>query len=142
MMGPLGVLLTIVVAFALTAGALFGLRDRSVLASPPEAVAEDFVRKLETGRYVRAHGDLGDELAQQVGPDSLRSLLHSLEQRVGQIIDVRGERLWMTTTAARAATVLTIKGGQEVEVEFPLEWSKGEWSVADVGGLERERRRE
>jgi hypothetical protein len=138
----LGVLLTAVLAFALTAGALFGLRDRSVLASPPEAVTEDFVRKLETGRYVRAHEDLSDDLAQQVGPDSLRSLLHGLEQRVGQIVDVRGERLWMTNPAARAAAILTTERGQELEVEFPLEWSKGEWSIADVGGLERERRRD
>jgi hypothetical protein len=142
MIGPLGVLLTIVLAFALSAGALFGLRDRSVLASPPEAVAEDFVRKLETGRYVRAHEDLSDDLAKQIGPDSLRSLLHGLEQRVGQILDVQGERLWMTNTGARAAAILTTEGGQELEVEFPLEWSNGEWSVADVRGLERERRRE
>jgi hypothetical protein len=142
MIGPLGVLLTIVLAFALSAGALFGLRDRSVLASPPEAVAEDFVRKLETGRYVRAHEDLSDDLAKQIGPDSLRSLLHGLEQRVGQILDVQGERLWMTNTGARAAAILTTEGGQELEVEFPLEWNNGEWSVADVRGLERERRRE
>jgi hypothetical protein len=139
MTGLLGALLTAALAFALTAGALFGLRDRSVLASPPEAVAEDFVRKLETGRYVRAREDLSDDLAQQVGPDSLRLLLHSLEQRAGQILDVRGERLWMTNTAARAAAVLTTEGGRELEVEFPLEWTKGEWSVADVRGLERER---
>jgi hypothetical protein len=142
MMGPLGVLLTIVLAFALSAGALFGLRDRSVLASPPEAVAEDFVRKLGTGRYVRAHEDLSDDLAQQVEPDSLRSLLHGLEQRTGRLLDVRGERLWMTNTAARAAAILTTEQGQKVEVELPLEWSNGEWSVADVRGLERERRRD
>jgi hypothetical protein len=142
MIGLLGMLLTIAIALGVTAGSLFGLRDRSVLASPPEAVVEDFMRKLETGRYVRAHGDLSDDVARQVTADSLRSLLHALEARVGAIVDVHGERRWMTRPAARAAAILTTERGQEVEVEFPLEWSKGEWSVADVRGLERERRRE
>jgi hypothetical protein len=141
MIGLLGVLLTITLAIGATAGALFGLRDRSVLASPPESVVEDFVRKLETKRYVRAHGELSDDVAKQVSPDSLRSLLRALENRVGKIVSVRGERLWMTRDTARAAAVLETDRDQEVEVEFPLQWSSGQWSVADVQGLERERRR-
>jgi hypothetical protein len=136
----LGVVLTVLLTVGVAAAAVFGLGDRSVLTSPPELVVEDFMRKLETGRYVRAHGDLSDGLAQQVTPDSLRSLLRALESRVGAIVDVRGERLWMTNRAARAATTLETDRGQEVEVEFPLEWSSGEWSVADLRGLERERR--
>ncbi|MFN2565654.1 MAG: hypothetical protein ABR499_11715 [Gemmatimonadaceae bacterium] len=138
----LGVALTVALALGVTAGALFGLRDRSVLTSPPEATAEDFMRKLVTQRYVRAHADLGDDLAQQVTPDSLRSLLRALESRVGTIVDVRGERLWMTDGAARAAAVLETERGEKVEVEVPLEWSGGEWAVADVRGLERDRRTE
>jgi hypothetical protein len=141
MIGLLGVLLTITLAIGVTAGSLFGLHDRSILASPPESAVEDFVRKLETKRYVRAHGDLNDDVAKQVSPDSLRSLLRALESRVGKIVSVRGERLWMTRGAARAAAVLETERDQEVEVEFPLQWSSGQWSVADVQGLERERRR-
>jgi hypothetical protein len=135
MIGLLGVLLTIALALGVAAGSLFGLRDRSVLASPPESVVEDFVRKLAAGRYVRAHGDLSDDLAGQVGPDSLRSLLLALERRVGEIVDVRGERLWMTRGGARARAILKTSRHSEVEVEFPLQWSSGEWSVADLGGL-------
>jgi hypothetical protein len=140
MIGLLGVLLTIALALGVTAGSLFGLRDRSVLASPPEATVEDFVRKLATGRYVRAHNDVSDAVAEQVNPDSLRSLLGALESRVGEIVDVHGERLWMTRSGARAAAIVKTDRGQEVTVEFPLEWSSGEWSVADLQGLERERR--
>jgi hypothetical protein len=139
MIGLLGALLTIALALGVAAGSLFGLRDRSVLASPPESVVEDFVRKLAAGRYVRAHGDLSDDLAGQVGPDSLRSLLRALERRVGEIVDVRGERLWMTRDSARAATALKTSRRREVAIEFPLTWSNGEWAVADVRGLERER---
>jgi len=139
MKGLLGALLTVVLAVGVTAGSVFGLRDRSVLTSPPESAVEDFVRKLATGRYVRAHGDLSDDLAKEVGPDSLRSLVRALESRVGEIVDVRGERLWMTEGSARAAAVLETKRRREVEVDFPLEWSSGEWAVADLRGLERER---
>jgi hypothetical protein len=139
MKGPLGVLVTMAVAIGITAAALFGLGDRSLLASPPEAVVEDFMRKLETGRYVRAREDLSDDIVEQVGPDSLRALQRALEARIGKIVDVHGERLWMTRNAARAAAVLTTESRKEVEVELPLVWSSGEWAVADVRGLERER---
>lgn len=142
MNGIVGALATVALALVVTAGSLFGLRDRSVLASPPEATVEDFLRKLATERYVRAHADLSDDLARAVGPDSLRSLLRALESRVGTIDDVRGERIWMTETSARAAAVLKTDDGREMEVELPLTWSNGEWSIADVRGLERERRSE
>src|SRR3712207_2788932 len=140
MSGLVGALLTMALALAVTAASLFGLRDRSVLASPPEATVEDFLRKLATGRYVRAHADLSDDDAAQVSPDSLRSLVRALENRVGAIVDVRGERLWMTEGSARAAAVLETDRGREVEVDFPLTGSSGEWEGADVRGLERERR--
>ena len=142
MRGLLGALLTLTLALGLTAGSLLALRDRSVLASPPEATVEDFVRKLATERYPRAHADLSDDLAEQVSPDSLRSLLRALESRVGKIVDVQGERVWMTDGVARAAAVLETNRQRKVEVEFPLTWSRGEWAVADVRGLERERRSE
>jgi|SRR3712207_3500372 len=142
MNGLVGALLTVALALVVTAASLFGLRDRSVLASPPEATVEDFVRKLAMGRYVRAHGDLSDDVAKQVSPDSLRSLLRALEDRVGDIVDVRGERIWMTDGSARAAAVLETDRKREVEVEFPLTWSSGEWAVADVRGLEREQKSE
>jgi hypothetical protein len=142
MSGLVGALLTVALAVAITAGSLIGLHDRSVLASPPEATVEDFLRKLATERYVRAHADLSDDLAEQVSPDSLRSLLRALESRVGEIVDVRGERVWMTDGTARAAAVLETERGRNVEVDFPLAWSSGEWAVADVRGLEREQRGE
>ena len=41
-------------ALLLIAGIVFGLEDREIFVSPPDAVAEQFVRKLETGRYARA----------------------------------------------------------------------------------------
>ena len=141
MSGLLGILATVALALGLTAASLFGLRDRSVLTSPPESTVEDFMRKLETGRYVRAHADLSDDVAKRVTADSLRSLLLALESRVGAIVGVQGERLWITDAAARAAAVLTTDREREIAVEFPLVWSSGEWAVADVGGLERERRK-
>ena len=137
----LGPALVIALALGIAAGALFGLGDRSVLASPPESAVEDFVRKLVTKRYVRAHADLSDDVAKRVTADSLRSLLLALESRVGAIVGVQGERLWITDAAARAAAVLTTDREREIAVEFPLVWSSGEWAVADVGGLERERRK-
>ena len=139
MRGLVGILGTIALALGVTAGSLFGLRDRSALTSPPESTAEDFMRKLETGRYVRAHADLSDDVAGQVSPDSLGVLLRALEARVGGIVDVRGERTWMTDGTARAAAELETDRGRKLEVDFPLTWSGGEWAVADVRGLERER---
>jgi hypothetical protein len=140
MRGLVGAILVVVLALGVTAGALFGLRDRSVLTSPPESAVEDFMRKLVTERYVRAHGDLSHELADQVTPDSLRALLRALETRIGPIADVRGERLWMTDVSARASAILETEWRWKVEVEFPLSWTSGEWTVADLRGLERERR--
>lgn len=142
MNGLLGTLLTVALAIGLTAASLFGFRDRSVLTSPPEAAVEDFMRKLVMGRYGPAHADLSDDVAEHVTPDSLRALLRGLQSRVGSIVDVHGERLWMTEGAARAAAILKTDRDRQVEVDFPLAWSRGEWSIADVRGLERERRAE
>jgi len=48
---PLTVAGVAALALAIIAGAVFGLGDRETFTSPPEAIAEDFVRALSTGRY-------------------------------------------------------------------------------------------
>lgn len=43
--------LVIAAVLGLVAGSIVGLGDRETLVSPPEAIAEDFVRAMATGRY-------------------------------------------------------------------------------------------
>ena len=70
----------VLTAFALLAGATvlaverFG--DRELFVSPPDAVAEDFVRALVNGRYDQARAYLADESSASY--DELRALHEKL----------------------------------------------------------------
>lgn len=116
-------------------GLLFGLGDRQVFTSPPEAVAEQFMRKLATGRYEVAMDQLSGELRRKVRPDDLKAAAQRLKERVGQIQDVRGEPGLMRGDEAEAAAVLTLQQGKETPLRFRLTRSQGAWAIDDLGDL-------
>lgn len=123
------------VALLFIAGVLFGLGDRQVLTSPPEAVAEQFMRKLQTGRYEVAMDQLASELREKVHAEDLKVAAHRLKERVGQIQDVRGEPGPMRGNEAEATTILTLQQGKEVPLRFRLTRSQGTWAIQDLGDL-------
>jgi ABC-type transporter MlaC component len=130
----LGVPLAIALALAFIYGVVFGLGDTHVLVSPPEAVAEGFMRSLTTRRYRQALPFLNDELQERVTPEALKAYAQRLEAEHGKIKDVKGEAGWMKGDRAEAHAVLQTDQGKEVKHPIRLERSEGAWSVSDFGG--------
>jgi hypothetical protein len=121
------VVLTLIIAClvgAIEAGIALG--DRQLFVSPPEAVAESFVRHLAAGRYDRARGLLLDERSTTV--EALRKLADSLDRRVVGIHAVEGMSGTLDTTTATATVRIR---GRRAEIAMPLSlaWSDGRWKV-------------
>jgi hypothetical protein len=121
--------LVVAAALALVAAAVFGLGDRRTLVPPPEAVVENFVRELETGRYERATGYLNTELESSVTPEQLRAWTARLRGRTGEIIDVRGEPGWLAGERAEAYARLKTERAGEPALRFTLSREGGVWKI-------------
>jgi hypothetical protein len=135
-MKDLGVIIgATVLALGIITASVALLDDRSVLTSPPEAVAEGFVRTVETGRYDRALPYLDDSLQKQVGVETLRDLAHRLRSRTGTVLSVESEPVRMGRESAVASVLLKGDLTDSVRLEFPLSFSSGVWSISGLGAL-------
>ena len=132
------ILITLVMAFAMTlvAGLVLGLGDRTVFVPPPEAVVEDFVRKLVAERYERALESLSDDLALTATPETLKRMTERFKQRTGEILDVRGERGWIEGERAQASTSLKTSLLGAPTLTFSLTRQSGVWSINDLSSIE------
>lgn len=121
------------VSLALVAWAVFVLGDRTVLVPPPEAVAEGFMRQLQTRRFEQARSYLARPAVRSA--EGLRARLEALERAVGRIQDVRGRRGTVGSLDASAVADLTTADRARAEVAFSLRREHGEWRIADLDGL-------
>jgi hypothetical protein len=127
-------LAVIALALLVTGGAVGALRDRAVLVPPPEMVVEEFVHQISLNRWAQARTHLTEELAHRLGPDSLRTYLARLEQRVGRIEDVRGRPFFATDVAAEATAEITRADGGHATLRLPLSREHGIWKIARLEG--------
>ena len=123
-----------VIALALlaTAAMVYRLGDRGILVPPPETAAEEFVKKLTTGRFAPARSHLAESLVGRVTTDSLRSIAVGLQARAGEITKVESELGAATGDTSRALVTLVGAGRHTLELDLPLVWERGTWKVADV----------
>jgi hypothetical protein len=112
--------------------AVFALGDTGILVSPPEAVAEQFLRSLQTRRYEQARALLASEARTQITGDDLRRLHRDLESRVGKIENVQGQK---SDAPNEAYCLLETRRGQ-VRVALPFERANGDWHIRDVAALQ------
>jgi hypothetical protein len=122
------------------AGIEAGTGDRVVLTPPPEAVAENFVRKLVTERFDVAREQLSDEARAKLSAAALEAASRGLKARLGEIEDVLGERAELQGDRAEAEVILTDARGRRHRVRLPLKWGGG-WEVAGLGELTAARER-
>ena len=123
------------VALGVAAAAVLGLGDGSVLTAPPEAVAEQFVRKLATHNWTPARAQLTRELAGHVDERRLRASLRAFEQRWGRIRQVEGQPGLRSGDEAWANALVTTTRSRRLPVSFPLLRQSGVWRVAGVQSL-------
>ena len=125
------VLVVVAVLLGIVWTAVFPLGDTGILVSPPEAVAEQFFRSLQTRRYEQARAQLASELRTRTAADDLRRLHRDLETRVGRIEEVEGEK---GAAPEEAHCRLKTERGR-VRVTLPFERTSGEWHVRDLTAL-------
>jgi hypothetical protein len=112
--------------------AVFALGDTRILVSPPEAVAEQFLRSLQTRRYEQARAHLASVARTQITGDDLRRLHRDLESRVGKIENVQGEK---ADNPNEAYCLLETRRGR-VRVTLLFERANGDWHIRDVAALQ------
>ena len=126
---------TLALTLLIIAGIVFGLNDDSIFVSPPEAVAEGFLRQMISKRYERAVPYLSEDLASHVDADSLHTLGTRLSARIGGEGEVRGEKGSIDGGHATARAVITAKNGATLNIPLSLVRHNGLWSIASLDSL-------
>lgn len=119
----LGVAIAGVMLIAISVGAVAAMEDRDLFVPPPEAVAEGFTREVMTKRWARARQYLVEPEA--MSDDELESLQQSLENRVGEPIEIEAEEGDRERENARVQVRLSSARGSETvtyELVFDDEW--------------------
>ncbi len=107
--------------------------DTMTFVSPPEVVAEEFVRSLATGRYDRAARHLDDA----DGADAMLTAEGtSLRERAGAVSQVEGEAGSIGCDAATASTRITTSDAGELEWRFSLVRRTGTWKIQDWSAVD------
>ena len=116
-------------ALAVVAGVVIGGHDTTVFVSPPEAVAEEFTRKLATGRYDMAL----EHLAQSdrgVLP-VVRTSGETLRAQAGEVNQVQGESSAIAGDEATARVTIATENASDVHWTFRLVRQDFEWKIRD-----------
>jgi hypothetical protein len=122
----------IALSFGIVGAAVFGLNDQDTFVSPPEVVAEEFVRALGSGRVESARSMLASEAEQVTSIAAVRRISSAFRSRLGHLDDVKGtlhER--RSDTAIVRAQIHAERADGELMV--PLVRQRGLWSVALAG---------
>ena len=111
------------------------LGDRSYLVPPPEAVCEDFLRKMAEHRFAQATDDLSATLKQD--ERHLGAIQAAIEASHGRVEHVQGEetRLIDDRNATARSRVRFGEGLRDVVLD--LHFESGLWKVTSVDPLRR-----
>ncbi len=127
------VALVVAIALAVVAGAVFGIGDASVMVSPPEAVAEEFVRELATRRYDLARQRVAESARGRATEGALRQTFEPVRVHTGKINTVDAtpspSPFGDSGEALARADVHGDRGTASLTIALSRE--KGLWAVSD-----------
>jgi hypothetical protein len=124
-----GLVLVSLAAMGVIAAMVFAGHDTTLFVPPPENVAEEFTRKLATGRYDVALAHL-----ERNGPPALaptRESGEALRARAGAINQIEGESAVIAGEAATATVRIDTDDAGEIRWTFHLSRRNGEWKIRD-----------
>jgi hypothetical protein len=124
--------LSLTSAALLLIGAAVLLGDRETVVSPPDAVAEGFMRKVVSRRYPLALDHLTKEAESRVSTERLRGLGERIRMQAGTIYEVTAS---VEGTKPESAHVTVEIRGRRAAVRVPVELriEQGVWKVSVVG---------
>jgi hypothetical protein len=103
--------------------------DTTMFVSPPEAVAEQFARKLAGARYDVARAHLADDSPAM--RERIRTTSIALRRRAGAISNVDGRPGAIDGDVATATAVITTARAGEIDIAFTLIRRSGAWRIAE-----------
>jgi hypothetical protein len=116
-------------AFALVAVSVMAGGDTGTLVSPPEAVVEQFARRLAAGRHDVARANLADD--SPAARERIRAASDALRQRAGAIRQVEGKPGVIDGERATATALVASTRAGETTMEFTLTRRAGSWRITD-----------
>lgn len=116
-------------ALALVAASVVAGHDTATLVSPPDAVVEQFVRKLATARYDVALAHLDDDSPAM--RERVRITSDTLRARAGAIEQVEGKPGVMDRDSATATAVVTTERAGNITMQFRLIRRAGSWRIVE-----------
>ena|SRR5918992_3753766 len=126
----------IALSLGIIAAVVFGLGDRETFVSPPEAVAEEFVRSVGHGRVEAARDLLASEEERATSTAEMRTFATRFRSRLGRLDRVDAS----VAERARdsAAVRVEAEGSRDtLELTVPVAFERGLWKVARVSEVER-----
>jgi hypothetical protein len=126
----------VTLSLGLIAAVVFGLGDRETFVSPPEAVAEEFVRSIGHGRVESARDLLASEEEHATSAAEMRTFSTRFRERFGRLDHVDA------SLAARSRDSADVRVNAEgsrntIELAVPLAFERGLWKVARLSEVER-----
>jgi hypothetical protein len=126
----------VTLALGFIAAIVFGLGDRDTFVSPPEVVAEEFLRSVGHGRVDAARSLLASGEERVTSTAEMKTFYSKLRSRLGRLDQLEA------TVATRARDSITVhvdaQGSRDtLEVTVPLAFESGLWKVARFSELER-----
>jgi hypothetical protein len=121
----------VLLSLAIVGGVVFGLGDDEFLVSPPESVAQEFVRAMALGQTATARRMLNRDSERRTTSDDVRRIASVFRSRIGRLDDVQGtvEQRRRDTTLVRAR----VEGARaNMEPVLTLVREFGVWSVASA----------
>jgi hypothetical protein len=124
----------VVLTLGIVAGVIFGLGDDRLLVSPPDVVAQEFVRALANGRTGPAREMLARDAEGQTSNDEMRRISDAFRARIGRVDDVDAA---VTDRNRDTAMVRALIDGarRNADVRVPMILEYGQWRVARVSDL-------
>ena len=122
------VVLVTIAALGLVGASVGVGHDTQTLVSPPEAVAEQFARKLAGGRY-----DVAREHLDRDSPperEHIRATSDALRARAGAISTVDGQADTIEGDRATASAVIRTTQAGDIVMHFVMVRRSGSWRVA------------
>ena len=113
--------------------AAIALGDRTLFVPPPEAVCEDFLRKMAEHRYAQAKGDLASTLNED--ERDLEAIQASVEASYGRVEHVQGEASQIVDGREGTARSSVRFGDGPRDVILPLRFENGLWKISSVDPL-------
>jgi hypothetical protein len=127
----LGVAVTVALLIGICAVAVDLFNDRGLFVSPPDAVAEGFVREVVTKRWDRARPYLAEP--ESMSNAQLEALQQSWEQRVGNPSTIEAKTISRDDEQALANVQMQSERGSEA-VAFALRF-ENEWKIVHTPGV-------